>query len=692
MFDVKQASAVSGQAQSNLKEQVADAQALADVFAGLDEEQQKILATQLELGDSFKASKESITDMKESISKIPSISKTIQGIQEKTGKSYKQSLDSLKKSLESTKKQNKETRQLLISVKSLEESYKKTALDIDRGTKSLKEFGKTQQEIDKRKKRELQAQQEMIRKIGSNLKTIFGGGGAAGIGGMLHGASGISGAVMSRMLNSNIAAMTDKMVDKKWIKQETGEKIQRKFKTGGKLVGGLVESIIDAAMYEFEISFRQSKLNTRMAALGAPAVSLRQPELTREEVDKYSSQMAARGIMPTPKALQNYAANSKRFGDEINANITEKMIVASGTIENSWKHINVLAETFRDTAKEAGVPMLDLMKWTADTAVQARFLNIDTKTVAQTYKVLTDNMKTFSKVGITRDMLPGIATRMLTTMKAAPIPMRAFWASQINMPGSLEERVQKMSLGGKTLQRSGAGYNVAGEEDPQIYIKVLEAMRAKMAPLGLTGALAAAPTMLPGFTEKDVIALLTGKFDALKDKLEEPIVAEEKQAQYLKQLVDMEYKQQQFRDAITGLLLEIASKGTMDDTLTAARKSWAVAQSLTTEVIERSQRRRAEEAKKHTGGVIPKGTVSEVLTKESFKGLGRDSFYAFNPSHDVYIGSPQTTKNETGKRASFASSSERKLDVNINVNGSIITDQFLLSKIEELFARRMDLI
>lgn len=687
MFDVKQSSAMSGAAETNLKENIKDAEALRDIMAGVDEEQRKVLATELQLGEGLKESTRTIEGMKESLSKIPSVAKSIDVIQKKTGKSYKESLDLLTKSIEATKKHTKANQALLNAAKALEKSYMATSDQIDKGTKSLKNFGKTQAEIDKQKRKDLQSQQEMIKKIGANLKSVFGGAGASGISGILKGGAGISGAILNRVIDKTV----------------TSEKANRRFKAGGRMVGGFADSLIDAIMYEFEISRKQAQLTTRMEALGAPNVSLRQKNLTREEVDKYASQMAGRGIMPEENEIQNFAANSKRFGDEINANITEKMIISSGTIADSWKHINILAGSFRDIAKDAGVPMLDLMKWTADTAAQVRFLNIDSKIVTQTYAGLTNNLKTLEKVGITRDKIGGIGQRMLGTMGQAPLAMRAFWGQKAGLTGSVDEIIQKVSMGGQygKLNATGTGYDVVGKKDPTLSLRILEEMKKAMVPLGYTGAMTASKTMLPGFTEEDVRTLLFGDLNKLTDKITEPNVTEKNQATYLEKLVGMEYIKQQWQDDVKNLLMQIASKGTFKDTVGATwetvKKMKKYAERATTEAGLDSKGpyggKDKKKPTKHTGGIIPKGTVAEVLGTESFGKLGRDSMYAFNPNEDIRIGSPQNTKEGLKRNsASSPNTGEKTVTVNLNVNGSVLTDNNLLAKIEEIFARRMDLI
>lgn len=704
MLDVKQTSTITSQAKTDLTEQVKTTEALRDILSSVDAEQRKILASQLDIGESMSESKKTIEAMKESLNKIPSVSKAIDVIQKKTGKSYKDSLDMIQKSLEATKKHTKANQANLEAVKALQKVYKQNSDQIERGTKSIKDLGKTEQQIAKEKIKTLQKQLALTKQLMGHIKTMGGGAGASYLGGSFSGTFGMAGMGARKATESIIG----RRVAKEKMTEERGEQLKLGLEKVGSVVTGGIQLILDANMYELQKNVQMTVAKTRLKRFGGISGSARglyegtSDLLSREETMTYAEQSQRMGIVPespsgAQKELSEFAANSKYWGDEINANITDKMITSSQSIEESWKHINRLGSGFRDIAKQSNIPLEELMKTTAEIAVQARFLNIDYKTIMQTQKALAGD-KGLLKAGLTRKDMPGIAQNMMLTMGKAPLSMRAYWGTRAGLTGGTDKIIQQVSMGGRygVKNAAGTGYDLMGEEKGgKITTSILQEMKKDMMKLGYTGAVTAAQSgYFPGFGEKEVRALMYGKeedWSKLAEKIEEPKTVEESQLDKLTVLVKYETLKQKWMDHMATVF---STNKDIWEKIAAAK---ALPGELVTTFGKHAKKVDISDVppllKKHTGGLIPRGTVSEVLTNESMQHLGKDSFFAFNPTHDIKIGSPQTTKESLRRSLPSAGlGGEQRIEVNLNVAGSVITDNELLSKIESLFANRRGLV
>ncbi len=706
MLDLKQQAALTTETTSNVQQQKAEAEALLEVFNGLNEKATKFLMTEGEIDIKAKDLKKQIEASSEILSKIPTVAKTLETIQKSTGKSYGDALKILQKTFELQGKMTKETKAVKEATDSLEKIYKKNLDDIEKSGKALKDVGKTEKEIAREREKEDRRRLQMTKEIMGHMKTMLGGAGAGGPGALIKGLAGLGGMAT-----------------------------RRQFPKGTAISLGLADVIVDALMYQFQLGLRTSILGTRLEALAGNRRAFRpgkagemrvttSPYLSIEEHEKYAPMMYGRGIIPRVgqerKELEEFAANSKRYGDEINMNITERMIQSTGTVEKSWEHINIIFNTFRETAKKAGVPLQDIAKWTAEISSQARFLGVDYKVVSQVMTGIVKNQKELFRMGITREKFGGIAADLLTTRAKHTMPVSAFWAQQIGLKGPVSRQIEEYQMGGYFREKPGGGYNfIQTNNANQIALKTLQAFQRMIlsGPQGYEkGMIMMQSGLAPIKRPESLRTLMTTPATELFKKLPELTQDNKSSKDFLGKLVTYETYKQKFMQAITGILLEILKalynrrmanldpflkqiKGITGAAFTIDEGGPDFAGFGTDIGGPRSSMRGIglwgmpkptikKKGQKHIGGTISKGDIAEVLTDESFRSLGKDSFYAFNPIQDIQIGSPQTTKNQIQKQINQGGSSRsQNITYTINMNGaSILTDNLFFKKLQEVIA------
>lgn len=699
MLDVKKAAEVSKGATADLTEQLKNAEALKDIFSSIDSTQRKMLATELEMDEALSRSKKSVSETKDALDKVPSVLKAAQAIQEKTGKSYQDALETLKKAAEETKKHTAANKALLSAIKSVEGSYKKVSEEIGKQVKTSKEINKELQI----KRKNLQDIKKLASEVGAQFKLVFGAAGAAGPEGALKSMVGTASA-FGRFGTEKLKGYTERRREREL--EKTGEiskitgaltGILKGIPAVGEFIGGTANALIESMMYDYKRRLQQRVFSARAGALGAPGgISvMASSQLTREEFTQYGETAFRKGIIGRTKEeaeeeIKGYALISKTYGEDIASAFTSSIIQSSNSVRDTWKIVEQTMSQFRETAKQAGIPLQDIAKWIGDSAVQARYLGVDMETVARVTQGLLKNQELLFRAGITKQNIGKVSADIIGGRAQQGMAVSAFWANQIGLKGSLTQQMEQYMLGGKYFkEREGGGYSLeeSGITGRDITLRTIREFQKLIlsGPAGFQKGMAAMQAGIAPIKDMETLRTLmltpAEKLDELVPAIQQEMKPPDEK---LGQLVKFELITQKWQDRVATLLVQLAKgEATPEKALQAYRES----KNVLKDIIGME-----EGGKKHIGGVIKRGTVSEVLTSESMKSLGRDSFYAFNPSHDIQIGSPQTTKNAMNRVSGGMGTSDKKIEITLNINGSILTDNTFLNKIEEVFARRMGLI
>jgi hypothetical protein len=388
--------------------------------------------------------------------------------------------------------------------------------------------------------------------------------------------------------------------------QKSHPKMARAAKVGSMLGGSIIEAVVDAILFQTQIGMRQSVMNTRLSARTGrnDKISINQPNLTFEEAEKYSQSTVGLGITSTSSAgllkeIQEFAANSKLYGDELAKNVTDRMINSSGTIEKSWEHINRLSAIFKNQAKDAGIPLDYLLDQSSAISEKLRFINVDEKIVVST---LTTAVKLYKErgvlqqLGVTRSQL-GAATENMLSMRSRMDPaMKLFYAQMAGMKGTPGEQFDMMTYGGplKWSKTSAgtleSGQNLSGDEATLSTLRVAKELLEKVAPenRGMYAELLRKSGII-NLDEAGMKLLFSTPIDQLKNAENENakklIQANLSNRNLLGKLADFEGVKQKLMFAVTGLLLSIIQNLFMIPRqiglyITGGRKGWKIAEEM----------------------------------------------------------------------------------------------------------------
>lgn len=269
-------------------------------------------------------------------------------------------------------------------------------------------------------------------------------------------------------------------------------------------VGGMVNQIIQTSMAAFNLYFQDRLSQQKMKYLaasqtgggaagverGATTVATMRTlygNFAREEAEQWASSMLKQGAVVEPGLTDMMIRVGKQMQIEPGemGGILDKMMTIATKGQDPGR---LMSESFRASmgfADKLGVSTQKFQKNIMDATAQARFLNVDMKTVASTMQMLTNNQEKFRAAGVSiREDGGKILGELTGGSKKFSDAMHVFFGTKGGTEGSPIEGLIKSKFGttfASTLKSTaGGGFTAAVPSGGDMTAQRLEMMKSTM--------------------------------------------------------------------------------------------------------------------------------------------------------------------------------------------------------------------
>jgi len=354
-------------------------------------------------------------------------------------------------------------------------------------------------------------------------------------------------------------------------------------------VGGMVNQIISTSMAAFSLYFQDRLSQQKMRYLaesqtgggaagterGAVTVATMRSlygNFSREEAEGWANSMLRQGAVVEPGLTDMMIRVGKSMQIEPGemGGILDKMMTIATKGQDPGK---LMSESFRASmgyADKLGVSTQKFQKNIMDATTQARFLNVDMKTVSSTMQMLTDNQEKFRAAGVSiREDGGKILGELTGGSKKFSDAMHVFFGTKGGTEGSPIEGLIKSKFGttfAETLKSTaGGGFTAAAGTSGDMTVQRLDMMKSMMMDAAKGAKSDAERIYLQskvaeetfGMSEETARVLAMSDKDNLKKLAENPKLADQFKSQkdILSDLKSMEAVNQNVQRAMAGLAM-----------------------------------------------------------------------------------------------------------------------------------------
>jgi len=269
-------------------------------------------------------------------------------------------------------------------------------------------------------------------------------------------------------------------------------------------VGGMVNQIIQTSMAAFSLYFQDRLSQQKMKYLaasqtgggaagaerGAVTVSTMRSlygNFAREEAEQWANSMLRQGAVVEPGLTDMMIRVGKQMQIEPGemGGILDKMMTIATKGQDPGK---MMSDSFRASmgfADKLGVSTQKFQKNIMDATAQARFLNVDMKTVSSTMQMLTNNQEKFRAAGVSiREDGGKILGELTGGSKKFSDAMHVFFGTKGGTEGSPIEGLIKSKFGttfASTLKSTaGGGFSAKEGTSGDMTVQRLDMMKSMM--------------------------------------------------------------------------------------------------------------------------------------------------------------------------------------------------------------------
>lgn len=178
----------------------------------------------------------------------------------------------------------------------------------------------------------------------------------------------------------------------------------------GAIVGTIGSLFVEGYMKKVEIGIAENITGTKVRAMaGLDVGKTGKHEAASygiygsiQKLQEWAPAVASVTTELTKKVATQFYTIGQSMGlsGQQTAKYFDQMMVSSSNATEGLKNMAQMMEHSKDMAKQTGISSLQLATWIGDASVQARMLNIDTKAVVGTMRMLADQNKNLQKFGV----------------------------------------------------------------------------------------------------------------------------------------------------------------------------------------------------------------------------------------------------------------------------------------------------
>lgn len=269
-------------------------------------------------------------------------------------------------------------------------------------------------------------------------------------------------------------------------------------------MGTMISQLLNTATQAFLIQYQdyevlqkvrqKSRAQTGEGAAGdkaaneaRAAVQSRFGMLGREEAAQWGNALMDQGARVTDSTMDNMIRVGKTMGMDAAAMgpTFDRFLVLSSNVEEAGKMMKDSFRAMQAAVGDTNIPVQKLSKFVNDAAVQARFMNVDLKSVNTTMQFLTANADKFSAAGVSVRENGGQMLKELTSGAGKwDDALHAFLGTKGGTSGSPIEGILRSKMGSgfaSTVQSTaGGGFTGAKATDQGIVAERLGTMKEAM--------------------------------------------------------------------------------------------------------------------------------------------------------------------------------------------------------------------